>query len=75
MRKTERRCGDAGKTGELLFKCNPMYWMLYFIRRIVLYHTVPEINTWLYCFVFGFGFLVLGLGVFKKNQDKFIYYA
>ena len=59
----------------LIFKCNPMYWFLYFIRKIVLYHAIPEINVWLYSLIFGLGFLLIGLFVFKKNQDKFIYYV
>lgn len=58
-----------------LLKCNPLYWFTYFPRRIMLYHTIPEPNAWLYSMVFGLGFLVLGIFVFKKNQDKFIYYV
>ena len=58
-----------------LFKLNPLYWILYFIRKIMLYRAIPELNVWLYCLVFGLGFLFLGVFVFKKNQDKFIYYA
>ena len=60
---------------EFILKCNPMYWFTYFSRRIMLYHTIPEPNVWLYCFLFGFGFLILGVIVFKKNQNKFIYYV
>ncbi|MEE0946067.1 MAG: ABC transporter permease [Acutalibacteraceae bacterium] len=59
----------------IIFKCNPMYWFVYFTRRIMLYNTIPEINVWIYCFAFGFGFLIIGILVFKKNQDKFIYYV
>ena len=58
-----------------VFKCNPMYWFLYFIRWVMLYHTIPEPNVWLYSMIFAVGFLVLGIFVFKKNQDKFIYYV
>ena len=58
-----------------LFKLNPLYWILYFIRKVMLYHAIPELNVWLYCLAFGLGFLILGVFVFKKNQDKFIYYA
>ncbi len=60
---------------QFILKCNPLYWFVYFARRIILYHTVPELNAWIYCMVFGLGFLLLGLLVFKKNQDKFIYYV
>ena len=59
----------------MIFKCNPMYWFIYFTRRIMLYHTVPEINSWIYCMVFGLGTLLVGIFTFKKNQDKFIYYV
>ncbi len=58
-----------------LLKCNPLYWFIYFTRRIILYGTIPEPNAWLYCGLFGLGFFLLGLLVFKKNQDKFIYYV
>ena len=60
---------------QFILKCNPLYWFIYFARRIILYHTVPELNAWIYSFAFGLGFLLLGLLVFKKNQDKFIYYV
>ena len=59
----------------VVFKCNPMYWFIYFTRRIMLYDTVPEINTWIYCAIFGVGTLIAGIIVFRKNQDKFIYYV
>ena len=58
-----------------LFKCNPMDWFVYFTRRIILYNTITEINAWVYCMVFGFGTLLVGIFTFKKNQDKFIYYV
>lgn len=58
-----------------IFKCNPMYWFVNFSRQIMLYHVVPHPNTWLYCMIFGLGFLIIGLVVFRKNQDKFIYYV
>lgn len=58
-----------------ILKCNPMYWIVYFVRWIVLYHQVPGINVWIYCMIFGLGTLLIGIFVFKKNQDKFIYYV
>ena len=58
-----------------IFKCNPLYWFIYFARDIILYHQVPGVNVWLYCFLSAFVFLVIGVFVFKKNQDKFIYYV
>lgn len=59
----------------MIFKCNPLYWFVGFSRDIMLYHTVPSLNSWIYCMVFGLGFLIIGIIVFKKNQNKFIYYV
>lgn len=58
-----------------ILKLNPMYWFVYFTRRIMLYNSIPERNAWIYCMAFGLGFLTLGIIVFRKNQHKFIYYA
>lgn len=58
-----------------VFMFNPLYWFIDFAREIILYNQIPELNTWLYCGGFAIGFLIVGLIVFKKNQDKFIYYA
>lgn len=60
---------------QIFMKLNPMYWFLKFTRDIVLFNKTPEINVWIYCGAFGFVCCLLGLIVFKKNQDKFIYYV
>lgn len=60
---------------QFVFKFNPLYWIIYFTRKIMLYNAIPEINVWIYCMVFALGFLILGILIFKKNQDKFIYYV
>lgn len=60
---------------QIIFKLNPLYWFIYFARDIILYNQVPGINEWIYCAIFALGFLVIGIYVFKKNQDKFIYYV
>ncbi len=60
---------------QIILKFNPLYWFIYFTRDIILYQHIPGINVWLYCLAFALGFFFLGLYVFKKNQDKFIYYV
>ena len=60
---------------QIIFKLNPLYWFIYFARDIILYHQVPGLNVWLYCGLFAIVFLIIGIIVFKKNQDKFIYYV
>lgn len=56
------------------FKLNPMYHYINFIREIILYHKMPSISSFLICGGFSLTFLIIGLIIFKKNQDKFIYY-
>lgn len=58
-----------------IFKLNPLYWIVYFVRRIMLYNTIPEINAWIYCALVAIVAMVAGIVVFKKTQDKFIYYV
>jgi ABC-2 type transport system permease protein len=51
---------------------NPMYYYVNYFRQVVLYGTVPNLTDNLLCIGIGIVFLVLGLWVFKSNQDKFI---
>ncbi len=60
---------------QLIFKLNPLYWIIYFARSIILYNEIPSLNVWIYCLGFALVFLLIGMYVFKKNQDKFIYYV
>lgn len=57
-----------------LFKFNPMYQFITAVREIVLYGHAPSLGT---LGLLGLiGLIALGIGslVFKKKQDKFIYY-
>lgn len=60
---------------QILFKFNPLYWFCVFVRDVILYNQTPYPNVWLYCAVFGVGFLLFGIYIFRKKQDKFIYYV
>jgi len=56
-------------------KLNPMYHYINFVREIVLYGRIPQPFTWTVCIISAVVVLIIGLIVFKKNQDKFIYYV
>lgn len=58
-----------------VMKLNPMYQFINFARTIILYGNCPTIGQFGGCFVSGFVILILGCFVFKKTQDKFIYYV
>lgn len=58
-----------------LMKLNPMYQYMNFTRSIVLYHCVPTLGQFAGCAVSAIGVLLLGIFVFRKKQDRFIYYV
>lgn len=58
-----------------LFKLNPLFMFINGARTIILYGVSPSLVDLLVMFLVGFGMLLFGSIVFKKNQDKFIYYA
>ena len=56
------------------FKLNPLYHYINFARRIILYGEMPTPFTFAVCAASALGTLLIGVIVFKKTQDKFIYY-
>lgn len=59
---------------QTIFKLNPLYQFINSAREIVLYGHCPSIATLIIIGLIGIGTLLLGSVIFKKNQDKFIYY-
>ena len=60
---------------QILLKLNPLYHIVTFARTIILYHEMPSIRAFIICAGSGIVSLLIGMLVFKKNQDKFIYYV
>lgn len=62
------------KLQKLVRIVNPMYHYITQFRTLVLAHTMPSTDT----FIYGFGVaaiaLIIGIWSFQKNQDKFILY-
>ncbi|TGE33797.1 ABC transporter permease [Desulfosporosinus sp. Sb-LF] len=59
---------------DIVLKINPMVYFITYLRNVVLYNMVPSMGENLTCFGIGVGFLIVGLFVFYRNQDKFILY-
>ncbi len=57
-----------------LFKCNPLYHVLRFIRTILMNGVSPEPKAYLLMILATFIPLVIGVTVFKKTQDRFVFY-
>ncbi|MBQ7714422.1 MAG: ABC transporter permease [Clostridia bacterium] len=58
-----------------ILKVNPLYQYVNFARTVILYGHVPTLFQFAACGLSALFFLALGIFVFKKNQDKFIYYV
>jgi ABC-2 type transport system permease protein len=53
---------------------NPMYYYVDYFRQVMMYGTIPDLSSNLVCALIAVIFLILGLLVFKKTQDRFILY-
>jgi ABC-2 type transport system permease protein len=62
-------------TLQAILKFNPLYQYINFARTIILYGNCPTIGQFLGCLVSAVITLMIGLFVFWKKQDKFIYYV
>lgn len=51
---------------------NPLYYYIEMFRQIVLYGQVPSMQSHFICLGISFLFLIVGLIVFKKHQDKVV---
>lgn len=60
---------------QTIFKFNPLYVYLTGVRSIVLASSRPSFTQMGMMLLYGLGTLIIGLFVFKKKQDKFIYYV
>ena len=53
---------------------NPLYYFLKLFRETIYYSVLPSLELNLICFGIAIFTFAIGLYVFYKNQDKFIYY-
>ncbi len=56
-------------------KFNPLYQFIDFAREIILFGNMPSGFQFLICFLSAIIALFIGIFVFRKKQDKFIYYV
>lgn len=60
---------------QVILKLNPLYHYINFEREIILYGRIPQPFTWIVCLASSLIVLIIGVIVFRKTQDKFIYYV
>lgn len=59
---------------DVVLKINPIYYYIKFFRIVVIDGISPEPIMYLQCALFSIGSLLLGFLVFKKMQNKFVFY-
>lgn len=59
---------------QYLMQFNPLYQFLTATRTVVVYEQMPSFTSLGICTLFGVGMLLIGSFIFRKKQDKFIYY-
>lgn len=57
-----------------IYKLNPMYQFITFLRSILLEGMAPAAELYVGCFVSAFAMFGIGFWVFRRNQDKFVMY-
>ena len=62
-------------TFAFILKFNPLYQFINFARTIILYHNTPTLGQFAGCAISAIIVFLLGIFIFKKKQDKFIYYV
>lgn len=57
-----------------MIKLNPLFEVVQMMREVLMYGSVPSLQSHLICIGYGFVCLIVGLFLFYKAKDKFIFY-
>lgn len=58
----------------MIYRMNPIYQILFFARSIIIHGVSPTPASYLYCLLASVIPLLIGIWVFRKNQDRFVLY-
>lgn len=58
-----------------IVRLNPLFHYVQYFRNVTLYGTVPSLRDNLICIAFSLLMLMIGLLVFRKKQNSFIFYV
>lgn len=59
---------------KLIQKLNPMYYIVKFVRTLMIDGVSPDPMLYVYCIFFSLCMLGIGAVIFKKTQDRFVLY-
>ena len=57
-----------------IYRLNPIYQLLFFIRSIIINGVSPTPASYLYCILTSAVPLLIGIWIFRRNQDRFVLY-
>ncbi|KTE93905.1 ABC transporter [Desulfitobacterium hafniense] len=60
---------------QTIIRLNPMYHIITYFRDVIMYGTIPTMETNLICAGYSISFLIIGIIVFKKYQKNFLLYV
>ena len=66
---------DIPRKYQLLFKLNPMIYVLHGFRLSVYYGMLPEVKSVAMSFFCAFAALYVGFWVFRRHQHEFVFYV
>lgn len=58
----------------MILQINPMYYMVKFVRSILIDGVSPEPIVYVFCLGFALVFFLIGVITFRKHQNKFVLY-
>ena len=64
-----------GEKAQFFFQLNPAYYPIVTARSVLYDQVMPDPHLWVIGYATAFASCVLGLFIFTRTQDKFVYYA
>ncbi len=59
---------------QMILFFNPMFKFVTAFRAPIYYGVLPDVGLWMYCITIALATFIIGVFLFKKNQDRFIYF-
>ena len=57
-----------------IVRVNPLYHYVEYFRAVTIYGTLPSLSTNLICIAYSLIFLLIGIVIFQKKQNKFVFF-
>jgi ABC-2 type transport system permease protein len=65
---------SLSETGQKLLRLNPIYDFITYYRSIIISAQIPSLSTHLILLGYSVAFLLIGMLVYNRNKNKFVFY-